>query len=73
MPLVSIIVPCHNAAPWLAETLESVLDQTWTEKEIVLVDDGSTDDSLTIARSFAPRGVCVLVQSNRGAAAARFD
>ena len=70
-PVVTIIIPCHNAAPWLAETLESVLGQTWAEKEIVLVDDGSTDDSLAIARSFEPRGVRVLPQSNRGAAAAR--
>lgn len=71
MPLVSIIIPCYNAAPWLAQTLESALAQTWPEKEIFLVDDGSTDRSLEIARSFEARGVRVLRQSNRGAAAAR--
>jgi len=71
MPLVSIIIPCHNAALWLAATLESALAQTWPEKEILLVDDGSTDDSLAIARTFEPRGVRVLTQPNRGAAAAR--
>jgi glycosyltransferase involved in cell wall biosynthesis len=70
-PLVSIIIPCHNAAPWLAQTLESALTQTWPEKEIFLIDDGSTDRSLEIARSFEARGVRVLRQSNRGAAAAR--
>ena len=68
---VSIIIPCHNAAPWLAQTLESALAQTWPEKEIFLVDDGSTDRSLEIARSFEARGVRILRQSNRGAAAAR--
>ena len=71
MPLVSIIIPCHNAAPWLAETLESALAQTWAEKEIILIDDGSTDSSGEIARSFKARGVRVLRQSNRGASAAR--
>lgn len=71
MPLVSIIIPCHNAAPWLAETLESALAQTWPEKEIILVDDGSTDGSLAIASTFSPRGVRVLSQPNLGASAAR--
>jgi GT2 family glycosyltransferase len=71
MPLVSIIIPCYNAARWLAETLESALAQTWLEKEIILVDDGSTDGSLELVRGYESRGVRVLRQSNRGAAAAR--
>lgn len=71
MPPVSIIIPCHNAAPWLAETLESALAQTWPEKEIILVDDGSTDASREIARGYESRGVRLLTQPNRGAAAAR--
>jgi len=69
--LVSIIIPCHNAGPWLAETLDSALAQTWPAKEIIVVDDGSTDDSLAIARRHEPRGVHVLAQPNRGASAAR--
>jgi len=70
-PLVSILVPCYNAAPWLNETLESALAQTYQNTEILLVDDGSTDSSLSIARSFEPRGVRVFTQLNSGAAAAR--
>ena len=50
--LVSIVIPCHNAAPWLAQALESALAQTWSPTEIILVDDGSTDESLAIARTF---------------------
>ncbi len=69
--LVSIVIPCHNAAAWLAETLESALAQTWPEKEVILIDDGSADGSLEIARSFESRGVRVLTQANRGASAAR--
>jgi glycosyltransferase involved in cell wall biosynthesis len=70
-PLVSILIPCHNAARWLAATLDSALAQTWPRCEIVVVDDGSTDDSLALARRFEPRGVRVATQSNRGASAAR--
>jgi glycosyltransferase involved in cell wall biosynthesis len=70
-PLVSIIVPCHNTAPWLAATLESALAQTWPQREIIVVDDGSTDGSPAIARDFAARGVQLVIQRNEGAAAAR--
>jgi len=69
--LVSILIPCYNAAPWLAATLESALAQTWPHCEIILVDDGSKDDSLRIAESFRARGVTVIAQANRGASAAR--
>jgi glycosyltransferase involved in cell wall biosynthesis len=70
-PLVSIIIPCYNAAPWLAQTLESALAQSWPHKEIILIDDGSKDQSLAIARGFEARGVTVISQPNRGAAVAR--
>ncbi len=70
-PLVSIIIPCFNAERWLAETLESALAQTWPAKEIILVDDGSADGSLAVARRFECRGVRVVAQPNQGAAAAR--
>lgn len=70
-PLVSILVPCFNAGNWLAQTLESALAQDWPAKEIIIVDDGSTDDSLAVARSYAARGVRVISQTNQGASAAR--
>src|SRR5690242_5922162 len=70
-PLVSILIPAYNAQRWLAETLRSALAQTWPRKEIIVVDDGSTDQTPAIARQFASRQVSVISQSNRGAAAAR--
>lgn len=70
-PLVSIIIPCHDSAPWLRATIDSAIDQTWPACEIVVVDDGSQDESLSIARSYESRGVRVFVQPNRGASAAR--
>jgi len=70
-PLVSIIIPCHNAAPWLPATLESAFAQTWQRKEIILVDDGSVDESLAVARGHEARGLRVIPQANCGASAAR--
>ena len=69
-PLVSIIIPCYNAERWLAPTLESALAQTWPHTEIIVVNDGSTDRSLAVARGFASRGVRVLDQPNAGQSAA---
>ena len=70
-PLVSILIPCYNAAPWLAATLESALAQTWRNTEIIIVDDGSTDSSRDIAQPFTARGVQLIAQPNAGASAAR--
>jgi glycosyltransferase involved in cell wall biosynthesis len=70
-PLVSIVIPCYNAEAWLAATLESALTQTWPNKEIILVNDGSRDGSLAAARPFAARGVQLVDQPNLGASAAR--
>jgi len=70
-PCVSILIPCHNAEPWIAATIESALAQTWPNTEIIVVDDGSTDDSAAIASRSIDRGVRVVMQSNRGASAAR--
>ncbi|MDI1249702.1 MAG: glycosyltransferase family A protein [Lacunisphaera sp.] len=70
-PLVSIIIPCYNAGRWLAESVASALAQTHAHTEIIVVDDGSRDDSLARARSFEPRGVRVVAQANAGASAAR--
>lgn len=70
-PTVSIVIPCFNAERWLAECIESALGQTWPAREIIVVDDGSSDASPAVARSFSARGVRVIEQRNSGAAAAR--
>ena len=70
-PLVSILIPCYNAEQWIVETLESALAQTWSNKEIIVVDDGSKDQSLEIVKEFELRGIKVISQQNRGASAAR--
>ena len=70
-PLVSILIPAFNADEWLADTLRSAVAQTWQRKEIIVVDDGSTDRTLTIARQFESEGIRIVTQKNQGAAAAR--
>jgi glycosyltransferase involved in cell wall biosynthesis len=70
-PLVSILIPAYNAEPWIADTIKSALDQTWPRKEIVVVDDGSTDQTLQVARQFASPTVSVVTQENQGASTAR--
>lgn len=69
--LVSIVIPCYNAEPWLAATLASALAQTWPAVEIIVINDGSRDGSLAVAQQFAARGVRVIDQPNAGASAAR--
>jgi glycosyltransferase involved in cell wall biosynthesis len=70
-PLVSILIPAYNSQEWIADTIESALAQTWPRKEIVVVDDGSSDQTLEIAKRYASGTVRVISQANQGAAAAR--
>ena len=69
-PLVSILIPCFNAEHWIAQAIESALAQTWPEKEIIVVDDGSTDGSLDVIRQFDGR-IRWETGPNRGGNAAR--
>jgi glycosyltransferase involved in cell wall biosynthesis len=69
--IVSILIPAYNAERWIASTIRSAIAQTWLHKEIIVVDDGSTDGTLALARQFESQRVRVLTQSNQGAAAAR--
>lgn len=55
LPLVSILIPCYNAERWVGEAIQSALDQTYPNTEIIVVDDGSTDRSLDVIKSFGPR------------------
>jgi len=70
-PLVSILIPAYNSQEWITETIESALAQTWPNKEIVVVDDGSKDQTLQIARRYESKNFRVVTQPNQGAAVAR--
>ena len=67
-PLVSVVIPCYNSKRYLAETIESALLQTYSRIEIIVVDDGSTDETARIARSYP---VHYIYQANRGISGAR--
>jgi len=69
-PLVSIIIPAFNMEHWIGETLRSAVSQTWPRKEIIIVDDGSTDRTAEVARQFASKEVKVISTENRGLSAA---
>jgi GT2 family glycosyltransferase len=71
VPRVSVIVPAHDAARWLDESLESALDQDGVALEVVVVDDGSTDATAAIAARHGGRVRCLRHDAPRGVAAAR--
>src|SRR5262245_40018046 len=70
-PLVSILVPAYNAARWIEEALRSAIDQTWSRKEIIIVDDGSSDNTARVVRPHECSCVKLVVQEHQGAARAR--
>jgi glycosyltransferase involved in cell wall biosynthesis len=71
MNLISVIIPAYNQAAFLPQAIESVLGQTYPHLEVIVVDDGSTDDTSVAARSFTDPRIRVLHQANRGLSAAR--
>jgi glycosyltransferase involved in cell wall biosynthesis len=69
-PGISLIIPCFNAALYLREAIDSALNQTIKPRQIIVVDDGSTDDSVQIASSYGG-AVTVIAEPHAGASAAR--
>ncbi len=69
-PLVSILIPCYNAGKYVAEAIESALGQTHSNVEVVVVDDGSTDNSVEMLKSFGDR-IIFETGPNQGACLAR--
>ncbi len=66
MMLVSILIPAYNAEEWIAYTIQSAISQTWQRKEIIVVDDGSTDRTAEIARRYSSKEVKVVSTANQG-------
>lgn len=69
--LVSILIPAYNAEKWIKDTIESAINQSWLNKEIIIVNDGSKDSTLKIAQKYKSKFVKVINQTNRGGCVAR--
>ncbi len=69
-PLVSVIIPAYNASEWISETLDSILSQSFKDYEIIVVNDGSTDNTVEVVECFMNRVKCIS-KLNGGQASAR--
>ncbi|MFN8443095.1 MAG: glycosyltransferase family A protein [Caldilineaceae bacterium] len=69
-PRISVVVPVYNGARYLGAAIESILAQGWQRLELLVVDDGSTDQSVQIAEEYSPQVQCIR-QANAGPGAAR--
>lgn len=71
--MVSIITPCYNGAKYISETIESVISQTYTDWEMIIVDDGSKDNSVEIIKTYSEKDnrIQLVQQPNGGSSVAR--
>lgn len=71
LPLLSVVIPAYNVAPFIAAAVGSVLRQTMDDLEVIVVDDGSTDDTAALVGAFQDARLRLMRQDNKGAAGAR--
>lgn len=69
--MFSVIIPLYNKAPYVAKAIESVLGQTYRDFEVIVIDDGSTDQSLEVAKTFENKSITIISQPNSGVSTAR--
>ena len=69
--MFSVIIPLYNKVPYIAKAIESVLGQTYRDFEVIVIDDGSTDQSLEVAKTFENKSITIISQPNSGVSTAR--
>lgn len=70
-PAISVVMPVYNVETYIAEAIQSVLDQSFTNFELIIIDDGGSDRSIEIAQSFVDERIRIIHQANRGLPGAR--
>ena len=70
-PRMSVVMPVYNVEAYIEEAIQSVLDQTFEDFELIVVDDGGPDSSIALARAFSDPRIRIVSQANRGLAGAR--
>lgn len=71
MPIFSVVMPVYNVEKYVKQAVQSVLEQTFLDFEIIIIDDGATDNSLATVKQFNDSRIKIISQNNRGLAAAR--
>jgi len=71
LPLISIIIPCYNDAQYIEQSVYSALNQTYPNKEVIVVDDGSNAETKAILKKLAPQITKLITQENKGVCVAR--
>lgn len=71
MPFISIIIPVYNASKYIKRCLYSIFDNSFSDYEIILINDGSTDDSLSICQQFKDKRLTIISQQNQGVSTTR--
>lgn len=69
LPTVSVVMPVYNGGAYLAQSIQCILDQTFSDFELIIIDDGSTDGSNAVIRSFTDPRISLITQTNKGLAA----
>lgn len=70
-PIVSIVISCYNDSEFIEQSVQSALDQTYPNKEVIVVDDGSNQKTKAILKELEPKINCLITQKNEGPSAAR--
>ncbi len=71
LPLISIIIPCYNDAQYIEQSVNSALNQTYPNKEVIIVDDGSNTETKAVLKKLAPKITKLITQKNQGQSMAR--
>src|SRR5258708_34774335 len=70
LPKVTVLMPAYNADKYIAEAITSVLEQSFTDFELLIINDGSTDETVNVVRSFNDPRIVLINQDNKGIASA---